>query len=75
MISLPTDVSVVSVRGVPNVRTDVLYLFGQHPATGAVPTQLGTEHAPVLRDLGPGILLWEFLLYEEKKLYCAGRKG
>ena len=30
MISLPTDVSAVSVRGVPNVRTDVLYLFGQH---------------------------------------------
>lgn len=29
MISLPTDVSAVSVRGVPNVRTDVLYLFGQ----------------------------------------------
>ena len=29
----------------------------------------------VLRDLGPGILLWEFILYEEKKLYRAGRKG
>ena len=29
----------------------------------------------LLRDLGPGILLWEFLLFMEKKLYRAGRKG
>eukprot|EP00963_Diacronema_lutheri_P009011 scaffold798_cov367-Pavlova_lutheri.AAC.12 len=29
----------------------------------------------ILRDLGPGIPLWEFLLYWEKKLYRAGRQG
>ena len=41
------------------------------------PCQVGCRgvDGPLLRDLGPGILLWEFLLYEEKKLYRAGRKG
>ena len=29
----------------------------------------------LLGDLRPGILLWEFLLFTEKKLYRAGRKG
>ena len=38
-------------------------------------TVLATAIGEVLRDLGPGTLLWEFLLYKEKKLCFVGRKG
>eukprot|EP00963_Diacronema_lutheri_P011435 scaffold1401_cov330-Pavlova_lutheri.AAC.23 len=49
------------------------------PGSSALPLDLDpsqtTPGRKILRDLGPGIPLWEFLLYWEKKLYHAGRQG